>query len=475
MSNTTEKKHTILSSLRDKTLMSTIFTLAWPTVTEQALQTIVQYADTAQVGRMGYNASAAVGLSSTTLWLVRSPLWAIAMGVLSCVSQALGAKDTERVKRVASQSVLLTLVSGVVLTVLTLAAAPFLPGWLGAEEIIYRDAAVYFAVVCTPTLFVSSSIIFAAVLRATGDTKTPMRINILMNVVNVLLNFLLINRPWTLRIGALALPVWGAGWGVTGAAIATASSYVVGGTLMFLAALRSPDLGLRGIKLRLDRPVMHRCLEISAPIAAQRVFNELGHVMFTGIITHNLSTLAIATHTIAITAEQAFYVPGFGMQAAAATLAGYSVGAKDEEKLGQYSGAIMAIAVFLMGSMSVFLFLFPGTFMGLFTPDQEVIALGADVLRIVSVSEPFFAMLIILEGVFNGAGDTRAPFLISLATMWGVRIVCTLLCVGVFHLGLTAVWWCMVADNMSCFLAMLIRYRGRSWKRYLYEEEDLCA
>lgn len=475
MSNTTEKKHTILSSLRDKTLMSTIFTLAWPTVTEQALQTIVQYADTAQVGRMGYNASAAVGLSSTTLWLVRSPLWAIAMGVLSCVSQALGAKDTERVKRVASQSVLLTLVSGVVLTVLTLAAAPFLPGWLGAEEIIYRDAAVYFAVVCTPTLFVSSSIIFAAVLRATGDTKTPMRINILMNVVNVLLNFLLINRPWTLRIGALALPVWGAGWGVTGAAIATASSYVVGGTLMFLAALRSPDLGLRGVKLHLDRPVMRRCLTISAPIAAQRVFNELGHVMFTGIITHNLSTLAIATHTIAITAEQAFYVPGFGMQAAAATLAGYSVGAKDEEKLGQYSGAIMAIAVFLMGSMSVFLFLFPGTFMGLFTPDQEVIALGADVLRIVSVSEPFFAMLIILEGVFNGAGDTRAPFLISLATMWGVRIVCTLLCVGVFHLGLTAVWWCMVADNMSCFLAMLIRYRGRSWKRYLYEEEDLCA
>ena len=222
MSNTTEKKHTILSSLRDKTLMSTIFTLAWPTVTEQALQTIVQYADTAQVGRMGYNASAAVGLSSTTLWLVRSPLWAIAMGVLSCVSQALGAKDTERVKRVASQSVLLTLVSGVVLTVLTLAAAPFLPGWLGAEEIIYRDAAVYFAVVCTPTLFVSSSIIFAAVLRATGDTKTPMRINILMNVVNVLLNFLLINRPWTLRIGALALPVWGAGWGVTGAEIGRA-------------------------------------------------------------------------------------------------------------------------------------------------------------------------------------------------------------------------------------------------------------
>lgn len=472
MRNKPEKNHTIINSLRDRALMTTILTLAWPTVAEQALQTIVQYADTAQVGRIGYSASAAVGLTSTTLWLVRSPLWALAMGVLSCVSQALGAGDHERVKRVAGQSVLLTLSSGGILTVLTLAAAPFLPGWLGAEASIYRDAGVYFGVVCAPTLFVSSSIIFAAVLRATGDTKTPMRINILMNVVNILLNFLLINRPWTLRLGALAIPVWGAGWGVTGAAIATALSYVVGGSLMFLAALNSPALGLRGMRLHVDPPVMRRCLTISAPIAAQRVFNELGHVVFTGIITHNLSTLAIATHTIAMTAEQAFYVPGFGMQAAAATLAGYSIGARDEEKLGQYSGAIMAIAVFLMGAMSVFLFLFPGTFMGLFTPDREVIALGARVLRIVAVSEPFFAVLIILEGVFNGVGDTKAPFVINLCTMWGVRIVFTALCVGVFHLGLTAVWWCMVADNMGRFLAMLIRYRGTRWKRELYLSQE---
>lgn len=475
MTNTSRKKPTILQSLRDRELMTTIFTLAWPTVTEQALQTIVQYADTAQVGRIGYSASAAVGLSSTTLWLVRSPLWALAMGVLACVSQALGAKDTGRVKRVASQSVLLTLISGTLLTVLTLAVAPFLPGWLGAEEAIRPAAGTYFAIVCAPTLFVASSIIFAAVLRATGDSKTPMRINILMNVINVLLNFLLINRPWTLRIGTLAIPVWGAGWGVTGAAIATAAAYVVGGTLMFLAALQSPELGLRGTKLQVDPPIMRRCLAISGPITAQRVFNELGHVVFTGLITHNLSTLAIATHTIAMTAEQAFYVPGFGMQAAAATLAGYSIGAKDEEKLGQYSEAIMAIAVFLMGTMSVFLFLFPRMFMGLFTPDQEVILLGADVLRIVAVSEPFFAVLIILEGVFNGVGDTKAPFVINMCTMWGVRIVFTYLCVVVFQLGLTAVWWCMVADNMGRFLAMLIRYRGRSWKRELYMDQELIG
>ena len=88
----------LLRSLRDRELMRTIFHLAWPTVTEQALQTVVQYVDTAQVGRISADASAAVGLTSTTTWLVNAPMWAMAMAVLSCVSQALGARDEARAR-----------------------------------------------------------------------------------------------------------------------------------------------------------------------------------------------------------------------------------------------------------------------------------------------------------------------------------------------------------------------------------------
>jgi Na+-driven multidrug efflux pump len=87
------------------------------------------------------------------------------------------------------------------------------------------------------------------------------------------------------------------------------------------------------------------------------------------------------------------------------------------------------------------------------------------VLRLVSVSEPFFAALIILEGVFNGAGDVRMPLLFSILSMWGVRIFCTWLCVTRLHLGLTAVWGCMVADNLTRFALMAHRYRGERWKR----------
>lgn len=120
-----------------------------------------------------------------------------------------------------------------------------------------------------------------------------------------------------------------------------------------------------------------------------------------------------------------------------------------------------------MGLLSIFLFCFSSSVMQIFTPDQQVIELGARVLKIVAVSEPFFAVIIIMEGIFNGVGDTKVPFLFSLCTMWGVRIVFTFLCVSVFHLGLEAVWLCMVADNLTRFVCMVVRYARGSWKKHL--------
>ncbi len=456
----------IRDTVRDREMMRTIFCLAWPTVMEQALQTVVQYADTAQVGAIGANASAAVGLTTTMMWLINAPMFALAMGVLSCISRALGAKDTERAQKAAAQSVLITAALGVALGAVTLSISPFLPGWLGAAPEIQKDASVYFAIVCAPMLFRASSIVFGSVLRATGNTKTPMVINTIMNIMNIVLNFLLINPSQTWKIGSLSIPMWGAGLGVAGAAIATAAAYAAGGILMAAAAWRDPVLGLRGRKIRYDGEVMGQCIRIGTPIAAERVTACLGQVVFTSLIAR-LGTIAMAAHSIAITAEQAFYIPGYGMQAAAATLSGHSAGAKDEKKLMQYSSTITMIAVLFMGLLSVLLFLFPSAVMQIFSRDREVIGLGAQVLRIVAVSEPFFAVVIIMEGVFNGVGDTKIPFVFSLVSMWGVRILFTYLCVSVFHLGLTAVWLCMVGDNMTRFVCMVIRYGRGSWKKHL--------
>lgn len=447
-------------------MMRRILRLAWPTVMEEALYTLVQYADTAQVGAIGAQASAAVGLTWTTMWLLHAPMFAAGIGVLSCISISLGAKDRDRAQKAAMQSVFLVLIIGAVLTVSTLAVSPYLPGWLGGAPEICGDASLYFTIVCIPMIFRTAGTVFGSVLRAAGNTKRPMLVNGLMNAVNILLNFLLILPSRTVAIGGVSITLWGAGWGVKGAAIATAAAVVLGGSLMTLSVWQETALGLRGQKIRFCAPVMKECLRVGAPVAAQHIAAAFGHVVFTSLIAR-LGTIPTAAHAIALTAEEAFYIPGYGMQAAAATLAGFSAGEKSEKKLRQYTLAIITMAAALMTLLSILLFLFPAAMMGLFTKDPQVVALGASVLRIVAVSEPFFAVLIILDGVCNGVGDTKTPFLFSVLSMWGVRILGTYLCITVFPFGLRAAWICMVGDNMTRFGLMLARYLRGGWKRRL--------
>lgn len=450
----------------DRTMLKAILILAWPTVLEQALQTGIQYINTAMVGSIGAQASAAIGLTTSVVWLMISTFSALGMGVLSVVAKAAGAKDFEKTKAAYTQSIILTLISGLIMSAIALGISPFLPGWLGAGEEIKKDAFLYFSITSIPMIFRAGAIIFGSVLRATGNTKTPMQVTSLTIICNIILNYLLINPSHELFIGPVSITIWGAGLGVLGSAIAASICFALNGILMFVAFCKSPYFSIRHTKIRLDKPVMGECLRIGLPITAQRVIICLGFVVFTALIT-KLGTIAIATHSIAIIAEEAFYIPGFGMQAAAATLAGNAVGEKNAQKLRHISLIINLMAMFVMTMLSVLLFIFPDTVMSFFTKDAQVISGGASILRIVAVSEPLFAVAIIMEGVFAGIGDVKAPFFIAVLSMWGIRILATFLCVTYFGLGLNAVWICMVGDNTVRCILLSIRFFKRNWNSYI--------
>ncbi|WP_341472552.1 MATE family efflux transporter [Clostridium thermarum] len=140
---------------------------------------------------------------------------------------------------------------------------------------------------------------------------------------------------------------------------------------------------------------------------------------------------------------------------------------KNEKKLHQVSITVLQMAIAVMTITGTILFIFPDTMMSIFTQDPEVIKAGASVLRIVAVSEPMFGALIILEGIFNGVGDTKASFFPSVVSMWGIRIVSTYICVSLLGFGLNSVWICMVADNVLRFILLLIRFISGRWKRKL--------
>ena len=439
-------------------MVPTILTLAWPTMLEELMQTAVQYIDTAMVGAIGTQATAAVGATSTVNWLIGSTISAIGVGFLSFVSQACGAGDTKRAGKASSQAVLVVLVCGTFFTALMLALSGKVPVWMQVDPAIQDLAARYFFILYTPMLARTAITIFGTLLRSAGDTKTPMRVGFLVNGVNVILNFLLIYPTRAV----LGVTVFGAGWGVIGAAVASAISFVIGGVCITVVLWRHPLLSPRGQKLRPDWDVLKPCLRVALPNALQRFGTSLGYVAFASMI-NSLGEITTAAHTIANTVESAFYIPSYGMQTAAATLAGNALGAGDNRRVKELARMILFIEVSLMIVSGSLLFLFAPNMMRLFSKDAQVIALGVTVLRMVAVSEPFYGVSIIVEGMMQGMGNTLMPFVCNIAGMWGVRIVGTFICTQLLGMGLVSAWTCMIAHNLLLFVLFAGYYISGKW------------
>lgn len=444
-------------------LLPTVFALALPTMLEQLMHTAVQYVDTAMVGSLGTQASAAVGSTSTVGWLVGSSLSALGVGFLSYIARSMGAGDQEKCRRASAQAVLAVLVAGVLFTVLTLSLSPIVPVLMQVDPDIRDVAATYFFIVYTPMLFRAASIIFGGVLRGAGDTKTPMRVGILVNIINVVLNFLLIYPTRTLALPWFDLFVPGAGLGVIGAALASAVSFAAGGIAITVAVFKHPVISPRGQKLRPDKEILRPCLKVAMPNMAQRFATSLGYVVFASMI-NSLGDISTAAHGFANTVESAFYIPGFGMQAAAATLAGNCVGAKDKGKLKDLGKLMLVCEVLLMIVSGGLLFLLARPMMCIFSSDPEVISLGTTVLRMVALSEPFYGVTIITEGMMQGVGNTKTPFFFNVLGMWGMRIFGTFLCLWLLpNPTLVAAWACMIAHNLALFCMFSIYYKKGKW------------
>ena len=431
-------------------MLSSILALAWPTMLEQLMQTAVQYVDTAMVGSLGTQATAAVGATSTVNWLVSSTISAVGVGFLAYIAQACGAGEQEKAKRASSQAVLSVLVLGIFFTAVTLGLSGLIPVWMQVDPSIQRISSQYFFILYAPMLFRTATIIFGTVLRAVGDSKTPMRAGLWVNLINVCLNAILIFPTRQLSFIGRTFTVYGVGMGVIGAALASAIAFAVGGVIITIKLLRHPLISPVGQSLKPDIQVLRPCLKVALPNCLQRFATSFGYVVFASMI-NSLGDVATAAHSIANTVESAFYIPGYGMQTAAATLAGNAWGARDKARLKELTRIILPIEIGLMVFSGGLLFIFAPQMMGLFSKEEQVILLGAAVLRMVAVSEPFYGVSIIIEGMMQGMGNTTLPLICNITGMWGIRIVGTYICTQILDMGLISAWACMIGHNLMLF------------------------
>jgi putative MATE family efflux protein len=289
-----------------------------------------------------------------------------------------------------------------------------------------------------------------------------MKIGIVVNLVNVVLNFLMIypNRMVTLWGRNVFIP--GAGMGVLGAAAASAIAFAVGGICITVVLWKHPVISPRGERFVPDFEILNPCLKVALPNMLQRFATSFGYVAFAAMI-NSLGEAATAAHTIANTVESAFYIPGYGMQTAAATLAGNAYGAGDKKRMKDMIAMFIPIEVGLMILSGGMLFAFAPGLVGLFSDNTQVILLGVTVLRMVAISEPFYGFSIIMEGMLQGVGNTRVPFVYNILGMWGIRIVGTFICTQILGFGLVSAWACMIAHNLLLFVLFLFTHLRNRW------------
>ena len=448
--------------LLNTSMIATILALAWPTMLEQLMQTAVQYIDTAMVGSLGTHATAAVGATTTINWLIGSSISALGVGFLSFIARAYGAGDKQAASKAVSQAVLVTGVVGTLFTILTLSLSGLVPVWMQVDEAIRDLASTYFFILYLPMLPRTATIILGTALRAAGDTKTPMKVGVWVNIINVCLNFLLIYP--TRHISALGMEflIPGAGMGVIGAAAASALAFAFGGIRITMALWKHPMISPKGASFRPDMTILKPCLKTALPNMLQRFGTSLGYVAFAAMI-NSLGEVATAAHTIANTVESALYLPGYGMQTAAATLAGNAYGANDKDRMNELARMFIPIEIILMILSGGALFLLAPPLVGIFSDSADVIGLGIAVLRMVALSEPFYGFSIIVEGMMLGVGNTKQPFVFNILGMWGIRIIGTFLCTQLLGQGLVAAWGCMIAHNMLLFVLFCWCYIRKTW------------
>lgn len=413
-------------------VLKSLITLSIPTILEEVLATLLQYVDTAMVGHLGEQATAAISVTTTITWLINSIFFAFGVGVLALIARALGSNDKEMIRRVSKQAFLLSIISGAVVGAVCIVLSFRIPVWMGAEEAVRGPAGTYFLIVSIPMIFRSLNGILGAAIRGTKNTKTPMYISAGTNCLNAVLNGILI---------------YGLHLGVTGAAVASAISYTLSGILMFAAYRKSELLYWEWKHVRGDKEVLRECAKISIPVLGTSMVSCFGYVAFAGLVS-GMGTTIFAAHSIAVTAETLFYIPGYGLRTATSTLIGISLGEKNQKKFETVSILSVAITVVLMFVSGVLLFFVSHPLMRVFSSSMAVVDMGAEMLKLVAFSEPFFGLMVVMQGIYYGLGRTKYSFAVEAISMWGIRIMFTFLCIHFWGLGLRAVWYCMIADNV---------------------------
>lgn len=423
-----------------------VLSLAIPATIENILQTLVGFIDTMMISRIGLLAVTAVGVTNTILNVYLAVFIALGVGASALIAQYLGANKEKESQKITNQSVVLALVVGLIFSLVSLFFGKPLLATMGASDEVLIYSTQFFYIVGGTSVFISLMTVLGSILRATGDTRTPMKVTAVVNIGNIVLDYILI-------FGLGPIPALG----VIGTAIGTAVSRLIGTILLLNKVQKSSS--------PIDFPTLFKksnykfLINLTIPATLERLVMRLGQVLYFGLIV-SIGAKTFAAHSIAGNIESFTYMPAYGLATASATLVGNSIGAKDLSKASHYAYSAAKYGVISMSILGIILFFGSPLFATLFTNDSEAINQIVTALRIDSFAQPVLAISLITTGSLQGMGDTKSPLYSTAFGMWVIRVVGVIVLSKIFNLGIAGVWLSIAIDLSLRSLFLVYRFKN---------------
>ena len=449
--------------------------LCGPAILAQLASVMLEFIDASMVGSLGAEASASIGLISTTTWIFNGFCIALAQGFSVQLAHRVGAGDFFGARSVLRQGLLVVSVFSLVLALLGVVIADPLPRWLGGEAGIRADASAYFLIYAAFLPFMQIGFYGSTMLECSGEMVLPSVLYIVMCVLDVLFNFFLIFPTRLVSVLGAEFMMPGAGMGVRGAALGTGIAEVIGaGLMMWFLLVRDKNLAVIGVEEKgsfvPSRECLAKAFDVTGPMWIQNLVMRGAYVAST-LIVAPLGAVAIAANSFAIIAESFVYMPGYGMGDSATTLVGQSLGAGRKELARSFSRITLVLGVGMMSALAVLMWAFAPQIMALLSVDPDVVALGAKCLRLEAFAEAGYAASIVAYAACVGAGDTKVPTALNFISVWLVRICLALVLVP--RHGLMGYWIAMLVELNVRGLLMVLRISGDRWLRTKLTSQEI--
>ena len=435
-------------------LHTAIWALALPMMLETGIMNIAQFLDTLWVGRLGSAALAAVTISLTVRWVINSMANGLGIGGMAVVARRIGEKDRAAAEHATWQTVLLGLMVSLGLGGVGLLLARPVLSLLGADAEVLPLGMAYLRIAFPGMFTMILVFVINSILRGAGEARWAMIVLFLCTAVTVVTEPILIN-------GLGPLPALG----VAGSAWAFVLGFGAGLVLQLVVLLRrKATVGIDLRDLRPDFPLMGRIIRIALPSTLQMVLRSSSRLAVLALVGW-YGTYATAGYGVANRWLLIALIPAFGLGNAGGTLVGQNLGARKPERAERSAWWVSGYAAGYMATVAILLFVFARPAIALFDATPEVVAVGTECLRVVSLSLVASAVGVVLARGFDGAGNTVPAMSVNLISLWVLEVPLAFGLSRWLSLGVTGIWWGRAIANLVNGVLFAVWFRRGRWKQ----------